>query len=788
MENLTKIESYAFESQRYITTFDLTKIVYLGAHAFEACQSLLSITWGTKLTAIPDFCFAGDYQLWNDQTTINFPSCITKIGNSAFSSTFSNNFILNLTYVSTLESFAFTNCVIQSVILSSSLKNLSDNVFSYCSYLSSVTFSENSSLVSIEDSAFYSTVLNDFTLPPSCTFIGENAFYGTSISHIDLSHVTSLGFQAFGSCSNLYLVIFSNGAFSGPSVIPENCFYMCYNLRGINLSNVKTISSYAFAQCTSLTAVVWGNVLQTIDDFAFDSDPIFNISIPASIINISDNSFSSCSSVKYLSSESESFRVDSQKLSLSRHSFDSNVLLVVVDFYGNFTVPEDITDYTESTFRDHKGLTGVSFKSEKITEIHAESFSGCINLTWVDAPYISTIEREAFINTNLKSFSVCKSLFKIGSNAFKGCSNLVSINFSTPSKLERIEDGAFSETGLTNVDLPDSINFLGVSAFFNSDLTYIKLPTNLYIIAAKTFQNCNALTDIKFGRNLSKISISAFENTALKEIVIPDSVITIENGAFYQCTNLTSVKLGLNTSNLLANAFAFCSSLSKVVLGENLKIIDDSAFGNTPSLRSIYIPASVSTIHPNAFAESGLVSITVSENSSDFASDEDALYTKDYVSLLVYPRCRGTKYTVNERTKVIGQSAFLDVEYLSELTLPTITVIYSTSFTNAKSIKEIYVPNEEILQIVVKNYDPELINNVSIKVIEPSTTTDEPSSTTDKSHLTKQTKILLICLGTGVILIIAGLVVALVITNIKKRKLLEKTNTMSSLTLDTTFV
>ena len=86
---------------------------------------------------------------------------------------------------------------------------------------------------------------------------------------------------------------------------------------------------------------------------------------------------------------------------------------------------------------------------------------------------------------------------------------------------------------LTNITLPNSIEYIGGEAFYGTPLTQIVLPDSVTYIDSGAFQNCKNLESVKLSKNTKYICSFAFAYTAITSIKIPDSVNYIENNAFY---------------------------------------------------------------------------------------------------------------------------------------------------------------------------------------------------------------------------------------------------------------
>ena len=98
----------------------------------------------------------------------------------------------------------------------------------------------------------------------------------------------------------------------------------------------------------------------------------------------------------------------------------------------------------------------------------------------------------------------------IGSDAFKGCSGLTSIEI--PSSVTEIGECAFYGcSGLTNVVIPSSVTSIGSFAFDGcSGLTSIEIPSSITAIEWHVFKGCTGLTEIILQAKTKKIDERAF--------------------------------------------------------------------------------------------------------------------------------------------------------------------------------------------------------------------------------------------------------------------------------------
>ena len=162
-------------------------------------------------------------------------------------------------------------------------------------------------------------------------------------------------------------------------------------------------------------------------------------------------------------------------------------------FYGNkeiqtISFPETMVGIGANAFLGCTSLTSVEFP-DSVASINASAFCSCSNLKSVKLPaslyfvgndvfaYCASLE-SVTIPSNLTSigstmFANCAALKSvtmeegvqsIGANAFYGCSALETVNFPEDS-LTRINANAFTYSGLTSLELPNSVTNVATAAF-----------------------------------------------------------------------------------------------------------------------------------------------------------------------------------------------------------------------------------------------------------------------------------------------------------------------------------
>lgn len=178
---------------------DANQSALLSGIIFEANINVLDY-----MTYIPQF-----FLIKSTQTTIDIPSNITRIVDSAFKES-----------------------KLTDIYLPKSITSIGDSAFAFCSDLKQCIFDPDIQLKQINEQCFYGcNKLDTIELPSS---------------------IIRLKLVAFGNCCALTTVKLNNSL----KFIGESCFSTCTNLQEIEIpKSVNHIASYAFEYCKNLRKV-----------------------------------------------------------------------------------------------------------------------------------------------------------------------------------------------------------------------------------------------------------------------------------------------------------------------------------------------------------------------------------------------------------------------------------------------------------------------------------------------------------------------------------------------------
>ena len=307
-------------------------------------------------------------QIFNKQTrewNILLSGTLKTIGGNSFEQKLCNR---DLDYVRvrngeesiSLDPFAFSNCLADSVIVHNDIDD-------------------------IKLHAFDASTITHLYLHEDVTSFNTDAGSGSMIKevHVD-GNVQKIDYNAFNNCDDLELVNIPNGDPNMNNTIGNEAFNACDNLETVIFPMAKTVEPKAFNACTGLIAV----------------------DIPKAEI-IGSQAFNACNQLLTVNiSEAET---------IGSQAFNGCNSLTTV----TITKVERIES---QAFNECSSLSTINLSSVKYIENKA--FYNCTSLGSVDISSVIEIGWNAFQGNNLETVSIPATCTKIGEGAFYKCSNL----------------------------------------------------------------------------------------------------------------------------------------------------------------------------------------------------------------------------------------------------------------------------------------------------------------------------------------------------------------------------
>lgn len=298
-------------------------------------------------------------------------------------------------------------------------------------------------------------------------------------------------------------------------------------------------------------------------------------------------------------------------------------------------------------------------------------------------------------------------------------------------------------TELTEVVIPDSVQFVGIQAFYGcTSLQSVRLSQNLTRIYASAFLGCSALTQINLPDTLEEIDERAFQWTALQTLRIPKNLkaigpyafagipieeITVADGCLnYKAEdNILFSKDGTElvlypitkaaleytvpagVKKIGDSAFVANENLTKIVLPNGLEEIGDGAFNYCLALAEMDIPTGVTRIGSGAFGYMPITHLTIPDSvihmGDSVASYCDQLISVDLGSGLLYiadwsfyecSKLSQVNFSENSHINILWDFVFQNCDTLESIAIPEgVTMIRNGCFNGCGALKQVTLPS-----------------------------------------------------------------------------------------------
>lgn len=220
----------AFKMCSKLTHLEIPEgVTSIGDNTFEMCSSLINIEIPEGVTSIGENAFSNCTSLAN----IEIPEGVTSIRDNAFGISIRDN--------------AFGMCSsLTSVILPSSLSNIGEDIFSFCTKITSIKINPNNPIYDSRNNcnAIIKTETNELivgccntVIPNNVTSIGDWAFTcrETLTNTTIPDSVINIGDFAFQNCSDLVSVTYKETQYTSKSALTT-----------VLTNNGVTVGEYAF--------------------------------------------------------------------------------------------------------------------------------------------------------------------------------------------------------------------------------------------------------------------------------------------------------------------------------------------------------------------------------------------------------------------------------------------------------------------------------------------------------------------------------------------------------------
>lgn len=423
------------------------------------------------------------------------------------------------------------------------------------------------SVIGIAPYAFHNRKdINEIFLPDSLLYIGEYAFYSSSLHRINIpDSVIFIGGSAFEYNKELETVHLPKEL----REIHNVCFSNCYKMKEIGLPyNLRRIGNGAFSGC-GLKELQLPYRVKIIDNGAFRwCHDLILIDFASSRPKVCNNAFVDCESLEVI-------LLPFNDCIIERGAFGQlpNIRLIYNFDSYDYNIPTNIKNkivplkVQSCIIKDQLGnlVRKIREKADLRTEVFPADLKKNSYVDEYGVYYSFDKKRLLYASKPLDSYVIPEGTEVICSYAFK--ENSIS-KVAFPESLRIIGDGAFTSCiQLKSIIFPDHIQNLGNSTFSSCfSLTKIKLNHKIEILPSGTFSSCDSLKNV----DLRETSIKA-----------------IEAHSFSWCSNLETVSLPSSLHIINHHAFAYCEKMEAIIIPENVNKIEEEIFKDCANLKTI---------------------------------------------------------------------------------------------------------------------------------------------------------------------------------------------------------
>ena len=264
-----------------------------------------------------------------------------------------------------------------------------------------------------------------------------------------------------------------------------------------------------------------------------------------------------------------------------------------------------------------------------------------------------------------------------------------------------------SDSGILEITGNGEIGSSTVSGYFNlyggwcqfetqapwyelrSYIRTVRIGEGVTSIGARSFRDCEALTEITFASSVNSIGDFAFFGCCgLVDVMISDQVQSIGDSAFEGCWRIKEMTIGNGVTKIGEDAFNGCAAMQRFTIGDSSVAIPASAFLNCVSLNYISFGDHATVTGANAFADTKFY-----KTASNW--ENGTLY---YGSILLKanPNAAG-EFVIKPGTRFIADYAFQNNTKLTKIVFPQgLLHIGLRSFSGCTGLTEITLPDSVI--------------------------------------------------------------------------------------------
>ncbi len=480
------------------------------------------------------------------------------------------------------------------------------------------------------------------------------------------------------------------------ATIPAGCFQTCGNLKNLKFKDVEKVEGWAFEGCTSMIELpivtIKENAQVEIGQNAFNNTGLKgDIVLPEGITSVKGISFSGCKEMTSITFPRSIQDIDSEfdinDINLKHIKIAGEGEVTSNDKYLTsngilYAIKNSTLSVVRCPIANSEPITiPATIDSKNVTEIGSKAFHDCAMKGITLSEGLLKIGESAFINCkNLTSLEIPASVTEIAYNFVNECSALATLsvksgnaNYYTVENIiytkgTKVGDEQYysifrvpeafdkTEIDLSNIDDAQHVTAVGKEAFYGvKNAKTIKLPDTVIKLEDECFKGCG-LETFYVPKNLTEegFGLAPFsECNSLKQFAPPsteselDHFYVDENGILYNKAHNKLFKVpnkykphfyeGDETFDIYhfvkevqACAFEGVTEIKTVNFPQGLKKLPHRCFYNAKSVETVLVPNSVTEIGQDAFMGSSVKNVIMLTTTETAPKSQNGNYNSFY--------------------------------------------------------------------------------------------------------------------------------------------------------------
>lgn len=643
-------------ARKVVISSELTSI---GTNAFNGFEQLETVIIEAPITVIYNSAFSGCKSI----KSIDLPDTLQKIYPSAFRNCSSLTKFVVPDSVTAIYIGAFSGCYFEELItpfVGGGPDNTASNKSNQLAYMYGTTQNENTYAVkSRYDSKvnyYVPYALKKVTVTQGLYKYG----FENSIGIEEVIIARSVKSESIPACYVYGCTNLKNFEIntSRISTIGMYAFSYCEALESIVLpEKLKKIMTYSFKDCSNLANIQFPN-----RDFAVEHYSFMNTKF---IDDNTDEFFIVGDGVLISYKGSDTAVVVPDGVKRIGDAFTDHTEIVSV------SLPDSLLYLSEGSFYGCTSIENLVIPNS-VQTIDAEAFSGLCNLKTLSIPFTGKA-RDAKAETTEPLFGYA---FGVDNKCPVCSNTTCTTDTQNYIKVNNRKDIIYTHTynfpkNLNTVTVTDSI--IPRHAFRNSNVKRVVLGDGVTAIEPYAFYS-SSLMNIVFNEVITSLPGHAFsECWSLRSVDLTSSIKSI-GGSFEKCSNLTTVNFVEGLESIGSKSFLDCTSLKNFTLPQSLKTIGSRAFGNCRAIKEFHFGEGLQEISTSAFIDDAenyrsIEAFYVDKDNPYLYSSDGIVYTCDGI-LVAYPENRkATSFYINENVSRISLDALNQMDITKEFTV-----------------------------------------------------------------------------------------------------------------------